>query len=69
MGLGSLEGSPFIIRFKTTRAVTGFQDPTLGLEGSPFIIRFKTKNGSLNPGIMRFIGLEGSPFIIRFKTS
>ena len=63
-----LEGSPFIIRFKTfpcTKASSSYI--TYGLEGSPFIIRFKTK--FMEDEAFRRKGLEGSPFIIRFKTA
>ena len=39
----SLEGNPFIIRFKTPMKFFDFKLVTVGLEGNPFIIRFKTK--------------------------
>ena len=39
----SLEGNPFIIRFKTTSDFKIFKHIfLLSLEGNPFIIRFKT---------------------------
>ena len=41
MYLFSIEGNPFIIRFKTLTELitTGF---AISIEGNPFIIRFKT---------------------------
>ena len=43
----SIEGNPFIIRFKTLQFVILFlvRIP-LSIEGNPFIIRFKTLNVS-----------------------
>ena len=42
MYLFSIEGNPFIIRFKTLTELitTGF---AISIEGNPFIIRFKTQ--------------------------
>ena len=42
----SIEGNPFIIRFKTSEAYTVKEDK-LSIEGNPFIIRFKTMNSHL----------------------
>ena len=39
----SLEGSPFIIRFKTKNDKWSYSRYDKCLEGSPFIIRFKTE--------------------------
>ena len=40
---GSIEGNPFIIRFKTQRLLYQvFLVFLLSIEGNPFIIRFKT---------------------------
>ena len=39
----SIEGIPFIIRFKTTNMSFGRVSILDGIEGIPFIIRFKTK--------------------------
>ena len=64
----SLEGNPFIIRFKTFVAkFDGSTGVIASLEGNPFIIRFKTRKNFqlLNTLTLR---LEGNPFIIRFKT-
>ena len=64
--LYSLEGNPFIIRFKTYTIYVLIKS-YLSLEGNPFIIRFKTD--IIVEGIFHTDGsLEGNPFIIRFKT-
>ena len=64
--LSSIEGIPFIIRFKTLSDRSSFVTLYSSIEGIPFIIRFKTlilfKSTISNPSI------EGIPFIIRFKT-
>ena len=64
----SIEGNPFIIRFKTLQFVILFlvRIP-LSIEGNPFIIRFKTVSISKNP-VSVVLSIEGNPFIIRFKT-
>ena len=65
----SIEGYPFIIRFKTDNDVL-FENEfkiTGGIEGYPFIIRFKTLH-HLNLHFSNIWGIEGYPFIIRFKT-
>ena len=64
----SIEGNPFIIRFKTLQFVILFlvRIP-LSIEGNPFIIRFKTLY--LQVSILSYkLCIEGNPFIIRFKT-
>ena len=38
----SIEGNPFIIRFKTLKTLLFLQNRPLSIEGNPFIIRFKT---------------------------
>ena len=38
----SIEGNPFIIRFKTMDYLKGRLELIEGIEGNPFIIRFKT---------------------------
>ena len=38
----SIEGYPFIIRFKT-KGLSGVCNAPFSIEGYPFIIRFKTK--------------------------
>ena len=38
----SIEGNPFIIRFKTEEALIYQSAYDNGIEGNPFIIRFKT---------------------------
>ena len=39
----SIEGNPFIIRFKTTNGLSiDLTALSIGIEGNPFIIRFKT---------------------------
>ena len=62
----SIEGYPFIIRFKT---LLSFHIPPINLciEGYPFIIRFKTPIIN-NVFLTTCFGIEGYPFIIRFKT-
>ena len=62
----SLEGNPFIIRFKTKRYQMAGYEP-VSLEGNPFIIRFKTYKYFLQRSRVK-MSLEGNPFIIRFKT-
>ena len=39
---GSIEGNPFIIRFKTPKEVVDLYTAYISIEGNPFIIRFKT---------------------------
>ena len=41
MTLYSIEGNPFITRFKTEENIRIYFD-LLGIEGNPFITRFKT---------------------------
>ena len=62
----SIEGYPFIIRFKT-QLLNFSYFPPLSIEGYPFIIRFKTLILCIYPPLV--ISIEGYPFIIRFKTS
>ena len=38
----SIEGNPFIIRFKTLYLIGSIKDLIFRIEGNPFIIRFKT---------------------------
>ena len=62
----SIEGVPFITRFKTikNKYYTKF---LISIEGIPFITRFKT----LTPHELLYngpLGIEGIPFITRFKT-
>ena len=46
----SIEGIPFIIRFKTISIFSTFNLIASCIEGIPFIIRFKTyKNKHINP--------------------
>ena len=40
--MASLEGNPFIIRFKTWNMAETGKEQIRRLEGNPFIIRFKT---------------------------
>ena len=62
----SIEGNPFIIRFKTE--IKPFQlHLSYRIEGNPFIIRFKTHTNFLSPEKNSF-SIEGNPFIIRFKS-
>ena len=62
----SIEGNPFIIRFKTPGFYPQIGD-LLGIEGNPFIIRFKTRRHNYNSESYTK-SIEGNPFIIRFKT-
>ena len=64
----SIEGNPFIIRFKTFIDLKLTSHLVLSIEGNPFIIRFKTKTSSNEP-LKGIVSIEGNPFIIRFKTS
>ena len=40
--LSSIEGIPFITRFKTPKSSIFYLDGDMGIEGIPFITRFKT---------------------------
>ena len=63
----SIEGNPFIIRFKTDRKGI-LKKLDMSIEGNPFIIRFKTFYHKKVYRFIPFIRIEGNPFIIRFKT-
>ena len=41
----SIEGNPFITRFKTSKALSSASVILCGIEGNPFITRFKTLKG------------------------
>ena len=64
----SIEGNPFITRFKTSilNPLTTFK--LFSIEGNPFITRFKTyKVARLHISVTAG-SIEGNPFITRFKT-
>ena len=63
----SIEGYPFITRFKTKKKIKRARPIKPSIEGYPFITRFKTLflGWNTSPPI---IGIEGYPFITRFKT-
>ena len=63
----SIEGNPFIIRFKTCLNTFFLTTEPSGIEGNPFIIRFKTIR-PVESDIKSNLSIEGNPFIIRFKT-
>ena len=63
----SIEGNPFIIRFKTVCYLFNVLHH-FGIEGNPFIIRFKTDLDYDRNDRRDSYGIEGNPFIIRFKT-
>ena len=65
----SIEGIPFITRFKTFK-VGRYPDDSTGfsIEGIPFITRFKTFYAMGDRGTPLDISIEGIPFITRFKT-
>ena len=47
LAVSSIEGIPFIIRFKTYFVNTLFDYNNFSIEGIPFIIRFKTPTNSI----------------------
>ena len=65
----SIEGNPFITRFKTSRSHLFEILPLLSIEGNPFITRFKTKTAKYVGYSQRRTSIEGNPFITRFKTT
>ena len=65
----SIEGNPFIIRFKTSISIFIWKSNSYCIEGNPFIIRFKTDRRRFKMVTKSKESIEGNPFIIRFKTS
>ena len=66
--LSSIEGIPFIIRFKTPFDDIEAKSNAYRIEGIPFIIRFKTNCKHTFLLSIKTLCIEGIPFIIRFKT-
>ena len=63
----SIEGNPFITRFKTSDKLILYKSLQLSIEGNPFITRFKTIDNKVLR--LRYLCIEGNPFITRFKTT